>query len=430
MKKTKRILPRTKAPKVALLLDMSHESSRDVIRGVFKYARHNGDWRIDLVFGTPNEFSAPDLSKWRGTGAIGRIRDEQTENFFLRSELPLVLIDPSERFCREDSPFFGCSSVDCDSAAVGKAAAEHMIGLGFENYAFVGDRAGSDWSAARGRAFCDEITRRGLNCEVYLNEPTEKRRADEAEEKRLTKFLKGLRTPFGLFAANDWRGVQTLRICRRIGLRVPFDVAVLGVDNDELLCRTARPELSSVGLDSEWAGYEAARILDEQTRGVSSEKETAKYGPTGIVVRGSTRRGGELKNPKVIEALDFIRINAGLGIGVGDVAKRVGLSRQWIEKLFRNERGRAIYEEIQRVRMKTVVQMVVETDLPIGEIGVRCGFVDGNRLGVLFQKRFGASPTEFRAKMRRKFERDDRNENWIERIDWNDWKFDENENEM
>ncbi len=416
MKKMKRVHPRTKAPKVALLLELSHEASRGVVRGVFKYARHNGDWQIDLVFGKPDEYSTPNLSDWKGAGAIGQIRDEKFEQILLRSKLPLVLIDPKESFLREDSPFYAYSSVDCDSTAVGQTAAEYLIGLGLENYAYVGDRFDSDWSAKRGRAFYEETTRRGLNCKIYAPAPTRKRN-DDAEEKRLAQWLKKLRTPVGIFAANDWRGVQILQICRQIGLRVPYDAAVLGVDADEFLCRTTVPELSSVALDTERAGYEAARILDEQTRGIAVGRETVQYGPLGVVVRGSTRLSAAPLSPKVAEALDFIRINAGLRIGVADVARSVRLSRQRLAQLFREERGRTLREEIQRVRLKTITRMLVETNLPIHEIGVRCGFVDGNRLSGLFQRYFGASPSEFRAQTRREPNRDRWDPNWRHWLD-------------
>ena len=322
MTKPKNHLPRTKAPKVALLLDLSHQSSRSVIRGVFKYARHNGDWQIDLLLGKPDEFHSPDLSSWRGTGAIGQIRNPQIGEFLLGLKAPIVLIDPDPGYLEEGNPFYPYPSVDCDSVAVGKKAADYLIELGFENFAFIGDVNHSDWSKIREKAFYREtVELRGLNCSIFPNTARD-RTKNETEEGRIVRWLRKLRTPVGIFAANDWRGVQTLQACRLAGLRVPYDAAVLGVDADELLCRTAPPELSSVALDFEWAGYEAARILDMQIRGGYIKNERSIYGPKGVVVRGSTQLDA-LKNDKVIEALDFIRLNAGLGVNVEEVARRV-----------------------------------------------------------------------------------------------------------
>lgn len=399
MKKKKSKLLWKNAPKVALLLESSHESSRGMIRGVLKYARHNGDWQIELVHGGPNDLYLPDLSVWKGDGALGRIRNEMTAQIVLSSKLPFVLVDPETHYLAPESPFYAYSSVSCDSVAVARLAAEHLTRLGFESYAYVGDVVSSVWSITRERAFCDEIENRGLSCAVYPIPPVGKR-THEAEESRLVRWLKNLQTPVGIFASNDQRGVQLLHVCRLAGLRVPYDAAVLGVNNDELVCRTTRPELSSVGLDSEFAGYEAARILDERMRGIATEREIVTFGPTEVFVRGSTR-GDTLKNVKVVDALDFIRVNAGCNISVSDVARHVGLSRQWIGRLFLKERGRTIYDEIQIARNKVALRMIEETDMPISKIGKRCGFVDGKRLNVLFRRHFGMSPSKYREQCRR-----------------------------
>ncbi len=389
---------KSEAPsRVALLLETSRNGSRGSIRGVFKYARRRADWRVEFEVGGANELRLPDLSHWNGDGAIGHFFDEETEKAVLESGIPFVFTDPPDRYVREGSPFFGYSSVRTDSADVARKAAKYLLGLGLERFAFVGAPAVCDWSTTRERVFYEEITSRGLRCDVFPS-PT-KNRGSEAEEREAERWLKSLRPPVGIFAANDERGVWILDVCRHIGLRVPDDAAILGVDADALLCRSRRPELSSVAFDYERFGFEAARILDAQMRGAASGKEVVLIPASKIVVRGSTKIASP-KNEKVAEALEFIRLNAGLNIGVGDVARRVGLSKQWIGKLFREERGRTIYEEILRARLDAAAKSIAETDRSFKEIGALCGFVDGDRLGKLFRSRFGVSPSEYRASRR------------------------------
>jgi len=203
------------------------------------------------------------------------------------------------------------------------------------------------------------------------------------------------------FAANDYRARQVLNACLIAGISVPHEVAVLGVNDDELICETTIPKLSSIAVDAERAGYEAARMLDEQLRGEKTQQQIFTYGPLGVVSRESTETL-HVKDHLVIQAMDFIRINRGLIIRVSDVAEYVGVTIRWLEMRFREHLGRSIHDVIHDVRMETVCAMLEETDLSLNSISEKCGFAYTNHLCALFKKRYKITMSEYRNNNRRK----------------------------
>jgi LacI family transcriptional regulator len=211
----------------------------------------------------------------------------------------------------------------------------------------------------------------------------------------MCRWLAQLPKPVAVFAANDARGRQVLDACLAADLPVPYQVAVLGVNNDELICETSQPPLSSVAVDVEHAGYAAAELLDHLMRGVLREPRIITYQPAGVVRRASTERL-PVTDRLVIRALEYIRINAGLNIRVTDVAGHLGVTRRWIEKRFAAELDRSVLDEIKRVRFETVRGLVSQTGLAFTEIARRCGFTSANHLGIIFKAHFGVTMSAYR----------------------------------
>jgi LacI family transcriptional regulator len=193
----------------------------------------------------------------------------------------------------------------------------------------------------------------------------------------------------------DNRGRQVLDACSWADISVPQDIAVLSVDNDEDLCETTTPPMSSILLDAERASYEAARHLDELMRRATRKRCIITYGPSHVVSRPSTDVS-HVSDVVVVHALEFIALNACAGIGVPDVVRHVRTSRRLAELRFRRELGHTILDEIQHVRLGRVCTLLRETNQPIGEIIRACGFDSESHVSTLFRRRFGGTMRDYR----------------------------------
>jgi len=200
-----------------------------------------------------------------------------------------------------------------------------------------------------------------------------------------------------IFAANDNRARQVLDACLVAGIPVPYEAAILGVNNDILVCETCIPPLSSITVDDEKAGYEAARLLDQLIHKTIKGQKIVRYGPTGIVPRASTELV-QVNDKLVIRALEFIRINAGLTIRVSDIADHLGVTCRWAEMRFQKTLGTSIMEAIQRARMATICSMLKETNLSFKEISRRCGFSQPHHLCTVFKNELGMTMSKYRSR--------------------------------
>jgi LacI family transcriptional regulator len=213
--------------------------------------------------------------------------------------------------------------------------------------------------------------------------------------KNLAKWIRSLPKPVGIIACNDIRALQIINACRETGIRVPEEVAVIGVDNDEVICSLSRPTLSSVEQDTEAIGGLAASLVDEMLRGkkVSLFHEVS---PKGIVERESTDVV-VAENPLVIRAARMIRSRIDSGITMKELCAELSVSRSKLDTLFHQSLGRTPSEEIQRSRMRRCTDLLLTTDLKITEVARRCGFSSVTHLGRFFKRETGVTPLEFRA---------------------------------
>ncbi len=366
-----------------------------MLRGIMDYTRLHGPWSLYLNSGGPNEQKMPDLREWRGSGIIARVPNAQVAADIVAARVPTVLIDPLDDYLAPGQPLARYSRFQGDSVQIARRAADHFGTNGFANYAFVGEPSGMNWSRWREAAYLQRLQELGFSCVVY-SPPDGVEQADWLiERKRMCGWLAGLPKPLAVFAANDSRGRQVLDACLMANLPVPYEVAVLGVNNDVMICESGQPPLSSVDVDAQGAGYAAAELLDRLMGGQLTGQQCRTYGAGHVVPRASTQRL-QVSDPLVIEALEFIRANAGLNIRVSDIAEQLTVSSRWIEKRFKQTLGRAVKGEIQRVRMNTVSALVKETELPFAGIAERCGFRSANHLGVIFRREWGCTMSDFR----------------------------------
>ena len=386
---------RQQIPQVAILLESSHEVSRGMLRGILDYVRLYGPWALHLDSGGANDQKMPDLNAWRGSGIIARIPNPQVAADVVAAKLPTVLIDPIDEYLDPLHTLSRCCRVSCDSAAVAQRAADHYLANDFTNFAFVGEPSGMNWSRWRQEAFVSRLAEAGHGCAIYPS-PTHFERTEwEVERTRMSRWLAKLPKPLAVFAANDARGRQVLNACLAADLPVPYEVAVLAVNNDVMICETSLPPLSSIAVDMERAGYAAAELLDQLMRKTLKKQRCVTFAPQEVVARASTQRL-QVNDRLVIRALEYIRINAGLNIRVSDVADHAGVTQRWVEKRFAQTLGRSVMDEIQRARMDTVRSLVTRTTLPFSEIAKRCGFTGPNHLGVIFRQTYGSTMGDYR----------------------------------
>jgi len=386
-------------PKVALLLETSTEFGRGLLHGIVKYARLHGPWALYLAPGHYKQ-ELPKAKAWGGTGIIARASSPDFIRAIQAMGLPTVATEP----CFEESAsvnlWQGLSELRTDSAAIGRMGADHLVGQGFQSFAFCGFQ-NCPWSRIREDTFCRYVTAKGFPCQSYRTKlgnwmsHADWFHAWEYEQPRLSAWLKSLPRPVGVMACNDICGHHVLQACAEARVRVPRDVAVVGVDNDELLCELAAPPFSSVALDVDSAGHEAAQLLDGLMSGRTKGRHVVTVSPLWVVTRRSSDVNWE-RDPMVGDALRFIMDHTRQAIGVPDVVTGVGISRRTLERRFFRAVGGSVLGEITRCRLDRAKQLLRETNLHVYRVSSESGFTSVRTFNRAFRHAEKRSPGAFR----------------------------------
>ena len=284
------------------------------------------------------------------------------------------------------------SGVAHDSSVTATLAARELMSLGFPDYAFVGNIQPRDWSDHRRDVFTKVVAANG--CGVHVFDPCSVQDFDAFRQK-LRPWLGSLPRPCGLLAANDATADIVLRMLRDMRVKVPEDVAVVGIDNDPLICENTTPTLTSVAPDFERSGYIAAEMLDARMKGGRVRDEIRTFAAMHVIHRGSTRLL-KRKDDSIKKALEFIREKASSGISPRDVVEQIGGSRRQAEYRFSEFAGKSIGEEILAVRLETAKKLLADPSIPIGAVAERCGYSDDSLLRRAFKSATGLSLSEYR----------------------------------
>lgn len=367
------------------MIETSNAYGRGLLQGVVHYIREHRPWSFHLLEQGRGEAPPDWLGRWRGDGIIARIETPRIAQAIVQAGIPTV--DVSAARLVPALPW-----VETDDRQIARAAAEHLLERGLPHYAFCGD-ARFNWSKWREEAFVRRLGEVGHRVQIHRPEP---HRGDLARQRQaLARWLTELPKPVGVMAAYDIRGLELLDTCRTLGLAVPDEVAVIGVDNDALLCELASPPLSSVIPNTRQAGYVAASLLERLMAGERLPPAAHLIPPLGVASRQSTDVLA-VDDRDVARAVRFIREHACAGIKVGDVLRAVPLSRRVLEQRFRRRLGHTPHEEILFVRLQRVQQLLVETDLPLYLVAERTGFDHVEYLSVVFRRETGSTPSAFR----------------------------------
>ena len=375
------------SPRVAVLIEASNAYGRGLLEGIHRHLREHEPWTILLPEHGRGMPPLEMLARWKGDGIIARIETPAIAAAIrrLRRGRPLAVVDVSAGRLLAGEPY-----VETDDAAIARLAAGHFIERDFRHLAFLGDDR-FRWSDNRQEAFVAAARDRS----VAVYEPRGRSRHGAKEDEAIEAWLAALPKPIGLFACYDIRGRQAVEACRRAGLTVPDEVAVLGVDDDAVLCGLTSPPLSSVIPDAIGAGRRAAELLGALLRGEQFDRDEWLLPPLGIATRQSTDVLA-IDDELVVAAIRHIREHACAGIKVAEVVRALGVSRRVLESGFLRRVGHTPHEEIARVQFRRVEQLLAETDLPLATIAARAGFRHPEYMTVAFTRRHGMSPSRWR----------------------------------
>ncbi len=381
------------APRIAILVDTSTGWGRRLIRGIVGYTRKYGHWNLSVqARGQDEPMRLP--PGWRGDGIIARVSDHYSARHVAAAKVPVVNVSGIELqgvdFCR----------VTTDLRATGRLAAEHLLDRGLKNFAYA---ALSRFSYVQHQyhGFADALRQAGgYPCPSYPpGARPVSRREWMVQRRELAGWLRKLPKPVGILTWATMLGRQLIDICHECDLSVPEDVAILGGDDDELLCETCTPSLSGVAVASEQIGYEAAALLDRLMRGEGAGINPILVVPHGVVARQSTDILA-IDDRDVADAIQFIREHAGAPIEVEDVLRAVAVSRRRLERGFHKILGRSPAAEIRRCHLDRAKQLLTETDLSIPDVAEASGFGSSTYFAYIFKREVGQSPLKYRSTTR------------------------------
>ena len=367
---------------------------RKELDGAYRFARTR-KWRVNIV--EPTSTSHPpkvaDLIEfWKPAGCIAECSGKPSDYFDPASfgTTPVVYLGRDPRTLPPTASFITPSPF-----GAGESAAREFLSCGIRNFAFLASPGNYFWSRDREAEFIHTLRLNGYSCQTFGRR--EKFASEYRRTTALGQWLKSLPKPCGLLAENDYAAVEALDLARKMRIRVPGALSVIGIDNDSELCENARPKISSILLDFEQAGYRASEILDQLIRNGKCAPIRETYSSLGLMRRGSTPiRAGV--PPRILDALAFIREKACDGITAADVARQLPGSRRLAEIEFRRATGRTILDEILRIRFEKVELLLRARAQQIGAIAGQCGWNTENALRTAFLKRYGMSMREWRAK--------------------------------
>ena len=374
--------------RIALLLDRGLGFVRGVIQGVRVYAADKPNWV--LRDGPPRLNLVSHVREWKPHGIIAGLVLESVAKELARMQT--ALIDTAYALPDLDVPI-----VDIDHTAAGRLAAEYFLERKFRHFGFFGSESAA-YSRILESAFKERVAEAGHAVPACYTEyladlttPTLWRKSAQ----KTRRWLRQLDKPAAILCCDDAPARYLADVCAQIELKVPEEVALLGLGNDELDCNLSQPALSSIAVPSQRIGYEAAALLDRLMSGEAGPKKPLFLPPLHVVTRHSTDIVA-IEDATVQSALKYIRQHAWEDMSVASLARNIAVGRRLLERRFRSVLGRSVLEEISRVRVERAKELLTDTNLPITAVASQSGFPSARRLDVLFARLTGLSPTAYR----------------------------------
>ncbi len=377
---------------VALLIETTGSCGRGLLHGIAKYNRERSGWSTYFRPHSINDAPPAWLKNWRGDGLLVRIETPQMLEIVRKLDVPTVNL----RNTLPNAPF---PYVSVDNAQVAQLAYEHLADRGLREFAFCGRSTGGNPALQqRQDHFKKTVESHGWTCHVYT--PADRNEDWQDEQARLCEWISRLPRPIGIMACNDERGLQVLDAARRIGVRVPDDVAVIGVDNDEAMCELSIPPLTSIDVNAQAIGYHAAGLLDQMMDGAAAPRNELRLPPRAVVTRRSTDVIAS-EDEDVAWAVRYIRANACRGLRASDVFDHLGMGRTTLQERMKRYTGRTVHGEIQHIRLLKAQDLLATSDLTIKQVARESGFSSVQYLTRVFRAMTGETPAGYRNKRNR-----------------------------
>jgi LacI family transcriptional regulator len=375
-------------PHVVLMIETVGIYGRRILSGFARYLRSHQPWSI-MVDESDLGGSLPGwLTHWHGDGIICRSLAPPSVERLRDLNVPLVNLND---FWSD----LWLPLIRSDDRAIGQLAAEHLRRRCFRHFAFCGF-TDLEWSRQRREGFRAALCDTEIFAGVYESPWQGRRTASwEREQSAIGCWLQSLPKPAGVLACNDGRGRHVVDACRRVNLAVPEEVAVIGVDDDVVLCELSSPPLSSVVPNAEQIGYEAATLLDCLMNDARVPQQEWLIPPLGVVTRQSTDVLA-IDDPELVAAIRYIREHACQGTRVQEVLEHVPLSRTILERKFRKFLGHSPQGEIRAMQLQRVKQLLAETNLPLGRIAALAGYKHPEYMSNAFKRTIGQTPGDYR----------------------------------
>jgi LacI family transcriptional regulator len=378
---------------VALLIETSSSYGRGLLHGISKYNRAHGKWSTYIRPQGMNDHLPDWLGKWKGDGILVRMRGDEMAQLLRKVKVPVVNL-------RGSTPRLPYPCFIVNNAEVVKAGLQHFVDRGLKELAFCGVARGRN-SVLDERADLFEQTLQAQGRTGHMLVLSKSSVGWEQEQEQICQWIQSLPKPVGIMAANDERGLQVLDACRRCGVEVPDQVAVLGVDNDEPLCDLAIPPLSSVDVNAEGIGFAAAEALDQMMAGGKAEGPAlTEILPRGVVTRRSTDVVAS-EDDDINRAMQYIRQEACHGLRVVDVLNHTAMSRTTLHQRMKAVIGMSVHQEIQRVRLNRAKELLSMSPMRIKQVARESGFASVQYMTRVFRAACGETPHQYRLRRTR-----------------------------
>ena len=392
-----------KIPHVIIHLECGIKTQREILQGILGYVQRNNPWTVTLITGQSQ--SEPKLTSAllkTADGYIGHTSNSRVKNLIENHQLAILYsTDIPPRPIRKCTASV-IGSIGCDNNQVGTIAADYFLNKGFKSFAYIHSAIPMLWSKEREAAFSKRLKAAGFRCQIFSGlKAGETRR--EHQIRALRTWLEKLPMRTAVLVANDARGQQILNICTNAKISVPGHLSVLSCDDEEIICETSLPTLSSIQLNAEQIGFAAAQQMDrhffENQRPIKPVRHL--YGVIGIRERASTGTMLPSDDPLVERAKTQIQLNVCKHLLVHDLARSLSVSKRLLEMRFRRATGCSIHSEIVRIQAETARNLISHSKLPLEAVAEQCGYASASHLCTVFKRQFGKTPGSWRKSVRK-----------------------------
>lgn len=381
--------------RILVVIPTSTLTQRQLLEGLLEYAHESASspWQFHLDLRDLNRQHLKDLKSWNCRGIIAYILNDRERQDFIATGLPAVFIEPTLSAPLPHMPRNIVTFIN-EHAAEGRTAADYFIKRRYRSFAYIGTAKPTFWSDERMKGFAERLKEDGFKPSIYPSPPPREQNDFALESRRLTKWLRQLPRQTALFCVHDRRAQQVIATATAADLRIPEDIAVLGVDNDELLCEMTVPAISSIPVNDHERGRTVGEAMDAllERRPVKRVQITRH---NAVITRTSTDAQA-IADPFVARAIAYARDHMAERPSLPELAKAAGCSKTILNLHAHRTLGHTITDEITRLQLNAAIEQLMNTSRTIDAIATSCGFCSASHLGMRMKSIKGKSPKHYR----------------------------------